>query len=790
MRKKRLISFAVSFLMVLTAFLPLLTPIKAEAAVYFSQDMFTSDRSKKGTQSYKSTEVNATSNIFVNVYMDQSFPNDGETNFTGFTEYEFEGTKYHFKFPEDLYSPGNIYNEVTKKDFTLTAQLLVRKDPNKLRLIEPSARSGSEAKFYSPNMSEAEVVKEYRAYLNFLAHYFSQSNAHIDAWVCGNEVNAPGEWNYFGNDCVTADGLIINQDLAVERYSKFYDLVYDAVKAKNKNARVCVCLDHSWTESAGGKIIPTKTFLNKFSAKEGKTKDWCIAYHAYPGGNIYDTRIWASSCNPKNENARYVDGYNLEILTGYVKNNFGTNHRILLTEQGFSASQGPENQAACLVYTFYKARFDDMIDVFHIMKFPGCGFELQEPAATIWKYLDDGSDEHEQEILKQVGGTLSISSFSQITPNWKSQGAIQAERDKHPYEYQGVDYSPVFDPNYYAANNPDHVHWFTLDPVNDPPKAKDMFWAFTRYGMDEGRKTSPGFDLETYKSEHPELVAQFGSDNRSYYTYYCTVAKREQIRAFVDRLYLTTLGRHGEEEGLTYWTDNLFAGNLTGASAAQNFILSPEFNEKNLSYNEFLDVCYAAFFDRPGDEGGYAYWLDVMYNGGSREYVVACFVDSPEFTGICESYGIVRGDLDKTKGAPTGSQGIEPLKVDSSNVNDAELYKYVEKLYTCILDRPSEPAGCEYWVQAIKEGNGMDAGKAASCFFQSQEYKDKRKTDAEFMVDVYQMFFGREPDQGGYDYWLDNLKNERVSRVWLIEEGFGKSPEFREILERFGFVIQ
>ena len=52
------------------------------------------------------------------------------------------------------------------------------------------------------------------------------------------------------------------------------------------------------------------------------------------------------------------------------------------------------------------------------------------------------------------------------------------------------------------------------------------------------------------------------------------------------------------------------------------------------------------------------------------------------------------------------------------------------------------------------------------------------------------MFFGREPDQGGYDYWLENLKNERVSRVWLIEEGFGKSPEFREILERFGFVIQ
>ena len=55
-----------------------------------------------------------------------------------------------------------------------------------------------------------------------------------------------------------------------------------------------------------------------------------------------------------------------------------------------------------------------------------------------------------------------------------------------------------------------------------------------------------------------------------------------------------------------------------------------------------------------------------MYNGATKEYIIACFVDSAEFTGICDSYGIVRGDLDKTKGKPTSSEDIEPLKVDSS----------------------------------------------------------------------------------------------------------------------------
>ncbi len=261
------------------------------------------------------------------------------------------------------------------------------------------------------------------------------------------------------------------------------------------------------------------------------------------------------------------------------------------------------------------------------------------------------------------------------------------------------------------------------------------------------------------------------------------------ITAFVKRMYWTTLSRDPDEDGLNYWVNNLYEGNLTGAQTAKHFILADEFINKNLTYNEFLDVMYAAFFDRPKDDQGYYYWLDQLYNGASKEYVVACFVDSKEFTGICESYGIVRGNLDKTTGTPTSSQGIVPLKVDSKNVDDGQLSGYVEKLYTTILGRASEPAGCDYWKKAIKEGKEMDAAKAASQFFQSKEYKDKNKSDEEFLLDVYAMFFGREPDPEGYNYWLDNLKKEKVSRVWLIEAGFGKSDEFRGILQSFGFTI-
>ena len=114
-----------------------------------------------------------------------------------------------------------------------------------------------------------------------------------------------------------------------------------------------------------------------------------------------------------------------------MKNNFGSNHRILLTEQGFSDSCNESNQAACLVYTYYKAKFDDMIDVMHVMKFDTSGFVLKEPAATIWKYLDDGNAEHEQWIFNQVSGTIGISSWKDITPNWKSETQLQKERNAY-----------------------------------------------------------------------------------------------------------------------------------------------------------------------------------------------------------------------------------------------------------------------------------------------------------------------------------------------------------------------
>jgi hypothetical protein len=76
-----------------------------------------------------------------------------------------------------------------------------------------------------------------------------------------------------------------------------------------------------------------------------------------------------------------------------------------------------------------------------------------------------------------------------------------------------TDYRHVFDINYYLSNNPDLASSFGDDYY-------EAFLHFLRYGMAEGRKSSPQFDVFIYRSNYPGLVVAYGDDLASYYYHY------------------------------------------------------------------------------------------------------------------------------------------------------------------------------------------------------------------------------------------------------------------------------
>lgn len=239
------------------------------------------------------------------------------------------------------------------------------------------------------------------------------------------------------------------------------------------------------------------------------------------------------------------------------------------------------------------------------------------------------------------------------------------------------------------------------------------------------------------------------------------------VEDFVRRMYTVALNRPAEPEGLHDWTQRLQTFQTDGAGIAHGFIMSDEFANRGLNNSEYVDVLYRTFFDREADEGGRNTWLSCLSMGNSRLYVLAGFVNSAEFDGLCGSYNIVRGQLDAS-----GEIAITP------SIRD-----YVLRMYTKALGRDGEEAGVQDWSRRIASGT-MSAEDVAKNFFLSEEFINKGLDNENYVETLYQTFMDRASDEAGKTDWVGRL-NSGISREEVLE-GFSRSSEFSEILKGFG----
>lgn len=108
---------------------------------------------------------------------------------------------------------------------------------------------------------------------------------------------------------------------------------------------------------------------------------------------------------------------------------------------------------------------------------------------------------------------------------------------------------------------------------------------------------------------------------------------------------------------------------------------------------------------------------------------------------------------------------------------------FVTRCYKVALDREPEPEGFNYWVSRINGGQAVGFVIAHEFIF-SDEYKAKNKSNDEYVKDLYMMFVDREPEQAGYDYWMNKLSSG-VSREEVFG-GFSNSTEFINLCIGYG----
>jgi len=89
----------------------------------------------------------------------------------------------------------------------------------------------------------------------------------------------------------------------------------------------------------------------------------------------------------------------------------------------------------------------------------------------------------------------------------------------------GVDFSPVYNYNYYIEHNPDVYNAYNGDETQ-------VFIHFLTTGMKEGRRASEGFDVYSYRNQCADLRQVYGWNNLpEYYTHYIKYGYNEGRKA-------------------------------------------------------------------------------------------------------------------------------------------------------------------------------------------------------------------------------------------------------------------
>ena len=244
-------------------------------------------------------------------------------------------------------------------------------------------------------------------------------------------------------------------------------------------------------------------------------------------------------------------------------------------------------------------------------------------------------------------------------------------------------------------------------------------------------------------------------------------SKEQSIRGFVVRLYRNVLGREADEQGFNYWVSGLESKKVTGTSAVKGFFLSNEMNKKKISNTDYIKLLYTTVLNRNADSSGLKYWTRLLDQKMSKDYVVNGFLNSNEFSKLCNNYKVNKGTT-----TATGNYRDQNYNVTA----------FVNRMYSKTLNRSSDIAGLEYWTKNLinKKETGATLIKG---FFLSKEFLNKKMSDEEFVKIAYRTILDREADKSGLKYWLEALSNH-YSRNYILK-GFVNSKEFNNLCKTY-----
>lgn len=123
--------------------------------------------------------------------------------------------------------------------------------------------------------------------------------------------------------------------------------------------------------------------------------------------------------------------------------------------------------------------------------------------------------------------------------------------------------------------------------------------------------------------------------------------------------------------------------------------------------------------------------------------------------------------------------------------NTQAISNYLKTVYNNVFGREVDQQGLNYWVQKLSSGQ-VDLDDFFKNLLSENEFLTIAPTPEDKIKKLYAGIFQRQPDQGGFNYWLNRykveLRDERNEREALREviDDMTDGAEFKQILRRLG----
>lgn len=243
-------------------------------------------------------------------------------------------------------------------------------------------------------------------------------------------------------------------------------------------------------------------------------------FDVYSYKNLYPDLRAAFGNNLKSYYMHYISSGKAE---GRKATGVNTLQKPITTYNGIDYS-------AVYDYNYYLKKHSDLAKIYTnddiglLAHFVNCGMSEGRQAKDSF---DVFSYRNQYQDLRVAFGNNLKNYYMHYISNGKAEGrkATGVKFIQNPITtYNGVDYSAVYDYNFYIKKYSDLARIYTNDEVG-------LLAHFVNCGMAEGRQAKADFDVFSYRNQYQDLRLAFGKDLKSYYFHYMNSGKKERRTA-------------------------------------------------------------------------------------------------------------------------------------------------------------------------------------------------------------------------------------------------------------------